>query len=324
MKLHANAALSVNRRRRLCERVVDGWTVTEAAEAADVSVRTAREWRCGYRAEGEAGLLDRPSTPRRQPTRTSEQRVQAIAALRRVRLTAAQIAEALSMPLSTVSGILTRIGLGKRSRLEPPERPNRYERRHPGELIHVDVKKLGRIERGAGHRVTGHRHTHVGRDGERHVGWEYVHVCIDDATRLAYVEVLADEGRHRDRLSSPRARVLRRARHPRAAPDDRQRPRLRLPRSCAGLPRPRAAPPPRAALPPAHQRKGGALHPNAARRLGLRRHLRQLPAATRCAVHLARALQLPTTPRRPQPPPAGSPRRAADREQPPRSYTATT
>jgi transposase InsO family protein len=97
------------------------------------------------------------------------------------------------MPLSTVSGILTRIGLGKLSRLEPPEPPNRYERRHPGELIHIDVKKLGRIQAGAGHRVTGHRHTHATRDGKRQVGWEYVHVCVDDATRLAYVEVLSDE-----------------------------------------------------------------------------------------------------------------------------------
>ena len=108
-------------------------------------------------------------------------------------MTGAQIAEVLSMPLSTVSGILTRIGLGKLSRLEPPEPPNRYERRHPGELIHIDVKKLGRIQGGAGHRITGRKHTHVGRDRKRHVGWEYAHVCIDDATRLAYVEVLADE-----------------------------------------------------------------------------------------------------------------------------------
>jgi transposase InsO family protein len=194
MKLHANAALSLNRRRRLCERVVvEEWTLTKAAEAAEVSVRTAGKWVRRYRADGDAGLVDRPSTPRRQPTRTSEERVQAIAALRRVRLTGAQIADALSMPLSTVSGILARIGLGKLSRLDPPEPPNRYERRHPGELIHVDVKKLGRIQGGAGHRVTGHRHTHVGRDRKRQVGWEYVHVCIDDATRLAYVEVLSDE-----------------------------------------------------------------------------------------------------------------------------------
>jgi hypothetical protein len=108
-------------------------------------------------ADGEAGLLDRPSTPHRQPLRTAEGRVQAIAALRRLRMTGAQIAELLGMPLSTVSGILTRIGLGRLSRLEPPEPPNRYERRHAGELIHIDVKKLGRIQRGAGHRVTGNR-----------------------------------------------------------------------------------------------------------------------------------------------------------------------
>jgi transposase InsO family protein len=108
-------------------------------------------------------------------------------------MTGAQIAEVLEMPLSTVSGILTRIGLGKLSRLEPPEPPNRYERRHAGELIHVDVKKLGRIQGGAGHRITGRKHTYVGRERKRHVGWEYVHVCVDDATRLAYVEVLGDE-----------------------------------------------------------------------------------------------------------------------------------
>jgi transposase InsO family protein len=116
--------------------------------------------------------------------------VQAIAALRRVRMTGAQIAECLSMPLSTVSGILTRIGLGKLSRLEPPEPANRYERRHPGELIHIDVKKLGRIERGAGHRITGNRGP---GQRARGAGWEYVHIAIDDTTRLAYVEVLADE-----------------------------------------------------------------------------------------------------------------------------------
>jgi hypothetical protein len=116
-----------------------------------------RKWVRRYRAEGEAGLADRSSVPSRQPTRTSEPRVQAIAALRRVRMTGAQIAEVLEMPLSTVSGILTRIGLGKRSRLEPPEPPNRYERRHPGERSTSTSKKLGRIQNGAGHRVTGNR-----------------------------------------------------------------------------------------------------------------------------------------------------------------------
>ena len=120
--------------------------------------------------------------------------MQAIAALRRLRMTGAQIAELLEMPLSTVSGILTRIGLGKLSRLEPPEPPNRYERRHAGELLHIDVKKLGKIgPKGPGHRVTGHRHYNQRKNGKRAVGWEFVHVCVDDATRLAYAEVLADE-----------------------------------------------------------------------------------------------------------------------------------
>ncbi len=191
MKLHANARLSVKGRELLIDRIlVDHWSLTQAAEAAGVSDRTAAKWVARYRLEGLAGLADRSSVPVRQPTRTSEDRVAAIAALRRVRLTGAQISMALSMPLSTVSGILTGIGLGKLSRLEPPEPPNRYERRTPGELIHIDVKKLGRIGRGAGHRVSGNRGP---GQRSRGAGWEFVHVCVDDATRLAYVEVLRDE-----------------------------------------------------------------------------------------------------------------------------------
>jgi transposase InsO family protein len=198
MKLHANAALSLNQRRRLVRRVVDqGWPLAKAAEAAEVSGRTCRKWVRRYQAEGEAGLLDRSSAPGSIPHRTPEDRVEVIAALRRLRMTAAEIAFCLGMALSTVSAVLTRIGLGKLSRLEPPEPPNRYERRHAGELLHVDVKKLGRI-RGAGHRVTGkrtQRRTTYTPDGRRigDAGWEFVHVCVDDATRLAYVEVLADE-----------------------------------------------------------------------------------------------------------------------------------
>jgi transposase InsO family protein len=121
------------------------------------------------------------------PSRTSEKRIALIAGLRRLRMTGAEIALVLEMPLSTVSGIVTRIGLGRLCRLEPPEPANRYERRHPGELRHIDVKKLARIE-GAGHRVTGSR-----KGQARGIGWEYVHVCIDDATRIPYVEVLSDE-----------------------------------------------------------------------------------------------------------------------------------
>jgi transposase len=191
MKLHANARLSVKGRELLVDRILmQGWSLAQAAEAAGVSDRTAAKWVRRYRQEGPAGLADRSSEPVRQPTRTPEDRVAAIAALRRVRLTGVQIAMALSMPRSTVSGILTSIGLGKLSRLEPPEPANRYERRTPGELIHIDVKKLGRIRGGAGHRVSGNRGP---GQRSRGAGWKFVHVCVDDATRLAYVEVLPDE-----------------------------------------------------------------------------------------------------------------------------------
>jgi transposase InsO family protein len=194
MKLHANAALSLNKRRRLCRRVVEQeWTLTEAAEAADVSVRCARKWVGRFRAEGELGLLDRPSTPATVANRTCERRVQAIAALRRLRFTGPEIAEALGMPLSTVSGILARIGMGKLGRLglQPA---GRYERERPGELIHIDVKKLGRIGR-PGHRVLGqHGRAIAGHHRQIYnLGWEFVHIAIDDCTRLAYVEVLNDE-----------------------------------------------------------------------------------------------------------------------------------
>jgi transposase InsO family protein len=178
-------------------RVIEqGWSLAEAAEAAAVSERTCGKWVARYRAEGEAGLLDRSSAPRSIPHRTSDELVAVIVSLRRLRMTGAEIAFCLAMALSTVSAVLLRVGLGKLSRLEPPEPPNRYERRHPGELLHVDVKKLGRIPAGrAGHRVHGQRRLQRSprKDGKRTVGWEYVHVCVDDATRLAYVEVLDDE-----------------------------------------------------------------------------------------------------------------------------------
>ena len=199
MKLHANARLSVKGRELLVDRVENaGWSLTKAAEAAGVSDRTAGKWIGRYRAEGRAGLLDRSSAPVVVANRTDERRLEVIAALRRLRMTGAEIAECLQMAHSTVSGILTKIGMGKLGRLglEPAQR---YERARPGELIHIDVKKLGRIQSGAGHRITAQRGRYTGRRqdaaGVRRstVGWEYVHIAIDDATRLAYVEVLSDE-----------------------------------------------------------------------------------------------------------------------------------
>jgi transposase InsO family protein len=199
MKLHANAKTCPNSRALIAQRVLDhDWSLAAAAEAAGVSERTAGKWVARFRAEGRSGLLDRSSAPHRRPRRIPPERIAAIEALRRLRLTGAQIAVKLDMPLATVSRWLKRIGLGKRSRLEPPEPANRYERSRPGELVHVDVKKLGRFRR-PGHRVTGrgghHRltQTTAAGCGRGVVGWDFVHVCVDDATRIAYVEVLADE-----------------------------------------------------------------------------------------------------------------------------------
>ena len=197
MKLHANAALSLNQRRRMVGRVVEqGWSLTKAAEAAEVSERTCSKWVRRYRAQGDAGLRDCSSAPHQIPHRTPADRVEVLELLRRLRMTSSEIAECLGMALSTVSAVLKRIGLGKLSRLDPLEPPNRYERRQAGELLHIDVKKLGRIN-GAGWRVTGNRASqNANRRARRQggpAGWEFVHVCVDDATRLAYAEVLDDE-----------------------------------------------------------------------------------------------------------------------------------
>jgi transposase InsO family protein len=200
MKLHANAALSFRQRERMACRVVEqGWTIAKAAAAAEVSDRTCSKWVARYGAEGAGGLVDRSSAPVVVANRTDERTIEAIAALRRLRFTGPEIADILDRPLSTVSGILTRIGMGRLGRLglEPAER---YERAVAGELIHVDVKKLGRIVGGAGKRVRDGRKQHyTGRrtdpEGRKRnvVGWDFVHIAIDDATRLAYAEVLADE-----------------------------------------------------------------------------------------------------------------------------------
>jgi transposase InsO family protein len=192
VEIHGNAGLLPRQRALMCRRVrEEGWTVAAAAEAAGVSERTTYRWLKRWDA-GEA-MTDGSSAPRRRPRRTSRQVEQLIERLRRCRKTSTQIAAELAMPTSTVCAVLKRLELNRLWRLEPPEPPNRYCRRHPGELIHVDVKKLGRFDF-PGHRVTGRGPgTYRNRTRSRRVGWEFVHVAIDDTSRLAYVEILDDE-----------------------------------------------------------------------------------------------------------------------------------
>ena len=188
MKLHANAKLTPSARLLLCRRITEeGRSLTQAAQAAGVSERTARKWLTRYRTEGPGGLADRSSRPRRIPRRTAPELARAVMALRATRMTADEIATCLEMAPRTVSRILARAGLARLRSLDPAEPANRFETPRPGQLVHIDVKKLGRIER-IGHRVTGSR---VGQ--RKGAGWERVHVAVDGATRLAYVEVLADE-----------------------------------------------------------------------------------------------------------------------------------
>ena len=187
MNTHANARLTPLGRQLLCERIrVQGWTVADAAEAVNVSERTAYRWLARYDA-GEP-MTDRSSRPLSSPTRTPVKVEIVIERLRRSRKTSSVIAATLKMAVSTVCAVLNRLGLNRLSRLDPPEPPNRYARRHPGELIHLDVKTLGRFAR-PGKRTLG---VGPGRRTKR-AGWEAVHVAVDDASRLAYAEVLPNQ-----------------------------------------------------------------------------------------------------------------------------------
>lgn len=187
MNLHANARLSPLGRELMCERVrCHGWTVAEAAFAANVSERSAYRWLARFDA-GEP-MTDRSSRPHRSPAATPPKVVAVIERLRRLRKTSSAIAALLGIAVSTVCAVLARLGLNRLSRLDPVEPANRYCRRHPGELVHLDVKKLGRFTK-PGKRVLGEG------PGRRNRGarWEAVHVAVDDTSRLAYVEVLPDE-----------------------------------------------------------------------------------------------------------------------------------
>jgi len=187
MNIHSNARTCPNSRAVIVDHLrASAWNEDQAG-VMGVSVRTGFKWQHRYREEGAGGLVDRSSRPHSMPTKTPEDRSELIVRLRTCRLTAVEIARKLKMPRSTVAAVLKRTGKSRLRDLDPPEPVIRYQRDAPGDLIHLDIKKLGRIEK-VGHRITGDR-----RDRTRGAGWEYVHVAIDDASRLAYVEVLGNE-----------------------------------------------------------------------------------------------------------------------------------
>jgi transposase InsO family protein len=187
MELHNNARSCPASRVLLIRRIQAGMSVTRAAEAAGISRRTAFKWKRRFTEAGEAALVDRSSRPHRMPRRVHPYRVEEVLRLRRRRNSGPQIAARVGLSSATVARILARHGLSRLKSLEPKEPVVRYQRQRPGELIHVDIKKLGRIGR-VGHRIHGDRTSRV-----RGIGWEFVHVAIDDASRMAYAEVLPNE-----------------------------------------------------------------------------------------------------------------------------------
>lgn len=189
MDIHKNARLTPHGRERLAKLILSGQTPEAASQAAGVCPRTGRKWRDRFKQEGPAGLGDRSSRPHRLRKPTPPEVIERIASLRRQRLPGKEIATTVGVSPATVSRVLRRLGLNKLSALEPAEPPRRYERQHPGELIHIDIKKLGKFNR-IGHRITGDR---KGQSNSRGVGWEYLHVCIDDASRVAFSRIMKTE-----------------------------------------------------------------------------------------------------------------------------------
>lgn len=189
MDAHQNARTTPHSRQLIVDRLAQGWTMSAVAAALGITPKTVRKWRDRFATEGAAGLADRSSRPHTSPTRLDEAAVAEIARLRRARLSGPTIARQACLPLSTVGIVLRRLGLGRLDALDPKPPVIRYEREKPGELLHLDTKKLGRID-GIGHRITGDR---TGQSSKRGTGWEALHVAVDDASRLAYTEILPDE-----------------------------------------------------------------------------------------------------------------------------------
>jgi len=189
MNRHENARTTPHGRMLIVQRLSEGQSVTAVAAAMGVTVKTVRKWRDRFAVEGVQGLRDRSARPLRSPSRLTPQTTAQVEALRRQRRSGPAIARELGLAGSTVGLVLRRLGLGRLKALDPKPEIIRYEREHPGELIHIDIKKLGRID-GVGHRITGDRH---GQSRKRGTGWEYLHVAIDDASRLAFTAMMPDE-----------------------------------------------------------------------------------------------------------------------------------
>ena len=197
MDVHKNARLTPKGRGKMVERALAGQPVSEVAAAFATTPKTVKKWVNRFQAEGAAGLEDRSSRPHRLHRPTPQQTREQILTLRRQRFTGQQIAHQTGVSPATVSRILRAARLSRMKDLQPPEPVVRYERKIPGELIHLDIKKLGRFEQ-IGHRITGDRTRQSSSRGRRGgqswgVGWEYVHVCIDDASRVAFSQILPDE-----------------------------------------------------------------------------------------------------------------------------------
>ena len=189
MNVHKNARLTAHSRAELVHRVLSGQTPKAVATAFGVDAKTARKWVDRFKAEGTAGLADRSSRPHRLRNPTAPETSERIIALRRQRWTGQQVACETGVSPATVSRVLRRAKLSRIRDLEPPEPVVRYEREKPGDMIHLDIKKLGRFEQ-IGHRITGDR---TGQSNNRGVGWEFVHVCIDDNSRISFSQILPDE-----------------------------------------------------------------------------------------------------------------------------------
>jgi transposase-like protein len=288
MDIHKNARLTPHGRERLAKMILSGQTPEAASEAVGVCPRTGRKWRDRFEQEGLAGLQDRSSRPTRLRKPTPPEVIECIESLRRQRMPGKEIATTVGVSPATVSRVLERLGLSKLSALEPAEPSRRYEREQPGELIHLDIKKLGKFNQ-IGHCITGDR---KGRSNSRGVGWEYVHVCIDDASRVAFSKIMKTE-RKRCAVAFLKAAVAYYKSLGIAV--------LRVMTdngSCClrqGLPAPQAQAYPNKALHPAHQRQGRALHQDIVTRMGLCPRLSELRTARQRAALLHAPLQLAST-----------------------------